>query len=106
MGYRKRLDIIADILDVASSRARKTRIMYQANLSYRLLQKYLQEIKRSNLVIYDRKERCYLLTNKGKEFLESYKEYSRRANFVEKHINNFKLKEKALEKLCPSRALK
>ena len=101
MGYRKRLDIIADILDVASSRARKTRIMYQANLSYRLLQKYLREIKRSNLVMYDRNGRCYLLTNKGKEFLESYKEYSRRANFVEKHINNFKLKEKALERLCP-----
>jgi predicted transcriptional regulator len=103
MGYRNRFDIIADMLNVASGRARKTQIMYQANLSYRLLQKYLAEVRRSSLVMYERKGRCYVLTDKGRAFLQAYKEYSRRASFVEKHLNNFKLEEKALEKLCSER---
>lgn len=103
MGYRSRFDIIADMLNVVSDRAKKTQIMYQANLSYRLLQKYLSEVRRSSLVLYERKGRCYVLTDKGKEFLQVYKEYSRRASFVEKHIRGFRLKEKALEKLCPDR---
>ena len=42
--YRGKLDIIADILRVVSGNAKKTQIMYQANLSYRVLQKYLAEI--------------------------------------------------------------
>jgi predicted transcriptional regulator len=103
MGYRSRFDIIADVLNVASGRAKKTQIMYQANLSYRLLQKYLAEVKRSSLVLYERKGRCYVLTDKGGEFLQAYKEYSRRASFVEKHLNHFKLEEKVLQKLCPER---
>ena len=101
MGYRSRYEIIADMLNVVSGRAKKTKIMYQANLSYKLLQKYLAEIKRSSLVMYERKGRCYMLTDKGKEFLQAYKEYSRHASFVEKHMSNFRLKEKALDKLCP-----
>ena len=103
MGYRNRFDIIADVLSVVSGRAKKTRIMYQANLSYSLLQKYLAEVRRSSLVVYERKGRCFVLTPKGEQFLRAYKEYSRRAGFVEKHIDSFKLKEKALEKLCPDR---
>lgn len=43
MGYRSRYEIIADMLNVVSGRAKKTKIMYQANLSYKLLQKYLAE---------------------------------------------------------------
>ena len=42
--YRDRLQIIADILVIASRRARKTQIMYQANLSYRLVCRYLGEV--------------------------------------------------------------
>jgi predicted transcriptional regulator len=100
MGYRSRFEIIADILNVANNRAKKTKIMYQANLSYKLLQKYLAEVKRSSLVMYERKGRCYVLTDKGREFLQAYREYSKHASFVEKHINNFRLKEKALDRLC------
>jgi predicted transcriptional regulator len=103
MGYRSRFDIISDMLNVVSGRAKKTQIMYQANLSYRLLQKYLAEVRCSSLVTYERKGRCYVLTDKGREFLQAYKEYSRRAEFVEKYINHFKLEEKVLEKLCPER---
>jgi predicted transcriptional regulator len=103
MGYRSRFDIIADILHVVSGRAKKTHIMYRANLSHRLLQKYLAEVRRSSLVSYERKGRCYVLTPKGQEFLEHYREYAKRASFVEKQLNHFKLKEMVLEKLCPQR---
>ena len=48
--YRDRLQIIADILVIASRRARKTQIMYQANLSYRLLCRYLGEVLEAGLV--------------------------------------------------------
>lgn len=101
MGYRNRFDIIADMLSVANGRAKKTKIMYQANLSYKLLKKYLIEAKRSNLVTYERKGRCYALTPKGEEFLKKYKQYSKHAVYVEKHLTHFKLEEKNLRELCP-----
>src|SRR5271157_3183301 len=103
MGYRRRFDIIADMLSVANGRAKKTKIMYQANLSYKLLKKYLDEISRSNLVTYERKGRCYALTPKGEEFLKAYRQYSQHAVYLEKHLTHFRLEEKVLRKLCPEK---
>jgi predicted transcriptional regulator len=91
------------MLAVASGRAKKTTIMYQANLSYKLLKKYLAEVRRSNLVMYERRGQCYVLTPKGKEFLDAYKQYSKRAGCLEKHLSHFRLEEKVLEKLCPEK---
>ena len=42
-GYRGRLEIIADILNVVGNGAKKTRIMCVDDLDYRLLEKYLGE---------------------------------------------------------------
>ena len=98
--YRRRLDIIADILLVASRGAKKTQIMYQANLSYRLLTKYLTELKNACLISFERRERHYVLTSRGQEFLERYKDYSRRNKHVEKGLNDVSVKKKALEELC------
>jgi predicted transcriptional regulator len=100
--YRRRLDIIADILLVASRGAKKTQIMYQANLSYRLLTKYLTEMRNACLISFERRERCYVLTSRGEEFLERYKDYSRHNKHVTKTINDVRVKKKALEELCPS----
>jgi predicted transcriptional regulator len=96
------LDIVADILLVASQGAKKTQIMYKANLSYKLLTKYLNEIRRAYLVSFQREERCYVLTSKGQEFLERYKDYSRRNKHVEERLNDVSVKRKALEELCSS----
>jgi predicted transcriptional regulator len=101
--YRSRLDIVADILLVASRRAKKTQIMYQANLSYKLLTKYLTEIRKAYLISFEGKERCFVLTPKGQEFLEKYKDYSRRNKHVEKRLNDVSVKRKVLEELCSSR---
>jgi predicted transcriptional regulator len=100
LGYRSKLDIIADMLHVAREGARKTEIMYQANLSYRLLMKYLLEIRRAYLVSFERRRRCYVLTSKGREFLETYKEYSRRNKYVEKRLNDVDGKRRMLEQMC------
>ena len=82
--YRSRLDIIRDMLHVARQGAKKTQIMYQANLSFKLLTRYLNEVLEVCLIRFERRKRCYVLTRKGIEFLEKYKKYSRRNRRLEK----------------------
>jgi predicted transcriptional regulator len=101
--YRDRLDIIADILAVVSREAKKTQIMYQANLSYKVLQRYLSEILEASLVTYQDITQLYLLTNKGQEYLTAYKEYVRCSKSMEKRLTDFSVKKKILEELCPVR---
>lgn len=99
--YRSRLDIIADILHVVSEgSAKKTQIMYQANLSYKLLTKYLADVIEACLIRFEHMERCYVLTAKGKEFLEKYKKYSRHSKRLEKTLNDLQNHRKVLEELC------
>ena len=101
VNYRDRLDIIADILNVASREAKKTQIMYQANLSYKVLQRYLSEVIEASLVTFENHEQSYKLTYKGHEYLDAYKDYSRCSKSMEKHLNDFSAKKKVLENLCP-----
>lgn len=99
--YRSRLDIIADMLRVAQGKgARKTRVMYQANLSYRLLKKYLGEVLEACLLRFERKTRCYVLTSKGKLFLEKYKRYTRRNKRLEERLHDLDNERETLEELC------
>jgi predicted transcriptional regulator len=98
--YRNRIEIVADILHVVRREAKKTQIMYQANLSYRLLSKYLMEVRRAYLINFERRKRCYVLTSKGIEFLERYKEYSKRNRHVTKQLNDVNGERRVLEKLC------
>jgi predicted transcriptional regulator len=98
--YRNRLDIIADILQVVSQNAKKTQIMYQANLSYKVLQRYLGDITSASLIRFEIQEQCYVITRKGREFLEEYKDYVRINKRVEKHINDVESKKKNLKELC------
>ncbi len=98
--YRGRLDIIADILNVASREAKKTQIMYQANLSYKVLQKYLAEVLHASLVHFEDSRQCYLLTDKGRRFLDAYGLYSKTSKHVEKRLNDVASRKKTLEDLC------
>jgi len=98
--YRGRLDIIADILQVVSQNAKKTQIMYQANLSYKVLQRYLRDITAASLISFETVEQCYVLTPKGQDFLEAYKDYSKTNKSIEKRLNDVDSKKKNLEELC------
>jgi predicted transcriptional regulator len=100
--YRGRLDIIADMLRVVSRNAKKTQIMYQANLSYKVLTKYLAEVSDASLIDFEHEKQCYVLTAKGREFLEAYEEYSRDNRHIEKRLNEINGKKKVLEELCSS----
>jgi predicted transcriptional regulator len=101
--YRRRLDIIADILGVVSRNPKKTQIMYQANLSYAVMQKYLAKLTNVSLICFDEKKRLYVLTDKGRSFLDAYQEYSKTNQHLEKGLNAVRTKKNALEKLCSSR---
>ena len=98
--YRSRLDIIADVLNAASRDAKKTQIMYQANLSYKVLQRYLAAVVGASLVNFADEKQCYQLTKKGREFLEAYDKYSKTNKHIEKRLNDAASKKKALEDLC------
>jgi len=97
--YRDRLQIIADILYIANDRARKTRIMYQANLSYKLLCRYLDEVLDAGLV-RSADDDCYVLTAKGKEFLSRHESYAKRCESLEEHLNSVNDEKSALVKMC------
>ena len=100
--YRGKLDIIADILHVVSQNAKKTQIMYRANLSYKVLTKYLTEVSEASLIDFECEKQCYMLTTKGKAYLETYKGYSRDNRRIEKRLNEINGKKKVLEELCSS----
>ncbi len=103
--YRNRLDIIADILRVVVNNEKtiKTRIMYQANLSYELLKKYLAEVLKSDLVRLDPAEKFYVITCKGEKFLDEYKKYARQNMRLEEKLNEFNNTRDSLEKLSLGR---
>jgi predicted transcriptional regulator len=101
--YRGRLDIIADILQVVSQNPKKTQIMYQANLSYKVLTRYLRNITAASLIDFETTDQCYVLTSKGEEFLEAYKDYAKTHKSIEKRLNDINNKKKTLEELCSNR---
>ena len=103
VSYREHFDIIADILYIADQSAKKTRIMYQANLSYSILQRYLSEMIAWALVSFDRQSKSYVLTPKGQDFLYAYKEYSEVRKLSEKHLSEVEAKRKILERFCCDR---
>jgi predicted transcriptional regulator len=100
VNYRDHVTIVANILKVASHNAKKTQIMYQANLSYNVLQRYLSEISTASLVNFDSKSQSFVLTQKGQEFLNTYKEYAKNSKHVEKRLSEVSAMRKALEQLC------
>jgi predicted transcriptional regulator len=101
--YRGRLQIIADILSVVNDNkgAKKTRIMYQANLSYKLLNQYLNYVIETGFVTFGTKDYC-ILTQKGKEFLTKFGEYRKTCEKVEVQLNHVEGQRVMLEKMCPN----
>jgi predicted transcriptional regulator len=74
MNYRGKLDIIADILTDASQNAKRTQIRYQANLSYKVIMRYLDKVVAASLLSFEHEQQRYVLIEEGKKFLAAYKE--------------------------------
>ena len=71
---RNDLDICADILKVAQTGAKKTQIVYQANLNFKIVKKYLDRLIDNGLLDPQDESKFYLTTPRGYDFLEQYKE--------------------------------
>ena len=70
---RCKLDIVRDMLSVASEKVRKTRIMYQGNLSFDLLEKYLNLLVGSGMLEAKEDGKVFVATPKGLELLADYR---------------------------------
>jgi len=75
--YRNRIDIIAQLLDAASSPTTKTRMMYKAMLSYEQLKEYLLMLTENELIGYDKPSQRFTATDKGFQFLKTYEDLSK-----------------------------
>jgi predicted transcriptional regulator len=81
--YRNRMEIAASILEIAKNGSRKTRIMYLGNLSFDLLQKYLDLLVNLGLLsVRSGDEKMYVATEKGREFLEDFSELQKYSEIV------------------------
>jgi predicted transcriptional regulator len=75
--YRNRIDIIAQLLDAASSPTTKTKMMYKAMLSYEQLKGYLIMLTENDLIVYDKPSGKFTTTNKGYQFMKGYEDLSK-----------------------------
>jgi predicted transcriptional regulator len=82
--------------------AKKTQIMYKANLSYNLLKKYLADIVEAYLICFERNTGCYVITKKGKMFLERYLNYNQQNEHLEQRLDDLNSEKRLLEGLCSS----
>ena len=71
---RGKIQIMGDVLALATSGIKKTHIMYRANLSYEQVYLYLEELISKRLIAQDvtRDGVVYRTTEKGREFLLYY----------------------------------
>ena len=72
MEHRNRMDIVAIILESATGKVGKTKMMYNAFLSYNQLREYLGALQENGLLEYEQGSRIYKITDKGIHFLQIY----------------------------------
>jgi len=90
MKYRSRAEIISTVLQAVKKGSTKTKIMYDAYLSYTQLKEYLKYLEENQLISYDNKDHIYNITENGKKFLKAFDEIT---NLISpnsgKEIKNF-----------------
>jgi len=72
MERRCKFDIILAILDAVKCGATKTKIVYAANLNFKLADKYLSFLQEHGLV--EQHDGCYKITRKGQVYLKKARE--------------------------------
>lgn len=83
-GNRNRIDIAGQILGTANGGGtKKIKMMYQANLSYAQLKKYLMVLTERDLLRYDLDTQIFKTTEKGHKFLETYNQLDELMNPIE-----------------------
>ena len=82
---RNRLQVIYDILNVIrekSGRIKPTHILYKSNLSYQMMEDYLDELKLKQFIVKQKTKtgKTYIITDKGIKYIQ---EYSTINNFMD-----------------------
>ena len=76
---RSEIEILADILRVAMEGAKKSHIVYKANLNFEIVRKYLDILEKSDLIIGpEGRNRIFSTTEKGIKYLnhfEAFRDY-------------------------------
>jgi len=101
--YRDRLCIVAAVLQAANSGSTKTKIMFTANLSFRLLEKYLDIAVSAGFVEVN--DSVYLLTESGHEFLKRYNAFHEQYAKAQELIGELGSEYEKLSQLCDRRML-
>ena len=96
---RSSLEIVRDMLSVATEKSRKTRILYDAHLNFRLLEKYLKILLENDL-LETVDDSFYLVTCKGKNFLQNYEDYLERCSRIGEEIKDARKEKLALKNMC------
>ena len=100
---RDKLSIIADVLTSVSTGCGKTRIMFSANLSFKLLEKYLEITLDAGLIRLDNS--VYSLTEDGREFLVRYKDFHQRYSKLQGLLEDLGSEQEKLNKLLEKQTL-
>ena len=73
------IEIYSDILKIAVDGARKSHIVYKANLNFKIVKRYLNDLRESGLITdIESESRLYRTTEKGLRYIghfEGLKEY-------------------------------
>jgi len=64
---RNSFEIIADILIIAKNGAKKTKIVYEGNLNFKLVNEYLRDLRKKGLI--RKVGRKFKTTTKGLDYL-------------------------------------
>ena len=73
-GKRDRIEIMAEILGSCSTPKTKTHVMYGTNLSWKMLQQYLSELQKLELLEAHKNSTRYVTTKRGLDFVKKWKE--------------------------------
>lgn len=95
---RDRVSIVAAVLDAVGAGSVKTRIMFAANLNYRLLEKYLAASL--DLGFVQANGGTYSLTSHGHEFLQQYKRFQLKYSRVQKTLRSLAEERGLLKRQC------
>ncbi len=70
---RNDVDICADLLNVAKDGAKKTQLVYKANLNFTIIKKYIKKLNENGFLISH--DGFFFTTDKGSRFLVKYREF-------------------------------
>ena len=70
---RSKIEIVAEILRIARNGAKKTRIVYGANLNFKILEEYLAKLEKAGLItLSTNSDSLIVTTKKGAEYLQQF----------------------------------